>query len=203
LHSCKYSYSNHQAQIGKSIVMVSMRYASKMSCRENEEAAENESVPVPLSREEAQGLVESLGSLSIRAFMLKVLVWQVVAGCGVAMIFWLLSGALASGQAALYGSFCVVLPSVVLVRMLSRQVQPVGEGFAGYSVARLIVLEAVKIVLTLCLLVAAPLVFSSVEWVALVTGFAVTLKVYWVVAVAGLRGRGKAVGAVKITGING
>jgi ATP synthase protein I len=51
----------------------------------------------------------------------------------------------------------------------------------------LFVLEFAKILVTVSLLVAAPLVLASPDWIAIVVSFVLTLKVYWVVALIGLR----------------
>ena len=41
--------------------------------------------------------------------------------------------------------------------------------------------ELVKIVLTVAMLLAAPRLVSQLNWLALLAGFVVTMKVYWVV----------------------
>ena len=71
--------------------------------------------------------------------------------------------------------------------MVIKRVRPDVLKHSGGTLMRLVVLELVKIVVTVCLLLAAPLVLNSPQWVAIVIGFAVTLKVYWVVALMSLR----------------
>jgi ATP synthase protein I len=40
--------------------------------------------------------------------------------------------------------------------------------------------EAVKVVLTVALLFAAPALIVNLNWLALLAGFVVTMKVYWI-----------------------
>jgi ATP synthase protein I len=76
----------------------------------------------------------------------------------------------------------VVVPAVVFVRALSRQMRRTQPGSALMG---LMVWELVKIVLTVALLLAAPKVISDLSWLALVAGFVVTMKVYWLAMALG------------------
>ena len=76
----------------------------------------------------------------------------------------------------------VVVPAVVFVRALSRQMRRTQPGSALMG---LMVWELVKIVLTVALLLVAPKVISDLSWLALVAGFVVTMKVYWLAMALG------------------
>ncbi|CAM8655105.1 ATP synthase protein I [Comamonadaceae bacterium] len=83
------------------------------------------------------------------------------------------------GVSVLYGCLAVIVPSAVLARGLRKQVlvKDSGAAFLGF-----VVWEAVKVVLTVAMLLAAPKLVPGLNWLALVAGFVVTMKVYWVAA---------------------
>jgi ATP synthase protein I len=107
-----------------------------------------------------------------------VIVWQLVAGVVLAVLVALWAGK-SAGVSAVYGSLAVVFPAALMVRGLQRQravAQP-GAAMLGF-----VIWESVKVALTVALLLAAPKVVSPLNWLALVAGFVVTMKVYWVAA---------------------
>ncbi len=73
----------------------------------------------------------------------------------------------------------MIVPAMVLARGLRRQALLKDSGAAFLS---FVVWEVVKVVLTVALLLAAPKLVSALNWLALVVGFVVTMKVYWVAA---------------------
>jgi len=85
----------------------------------------------------------------------------------------------AAGMSAAYGACAVILPAMVLARGLRRQTRLQASGAAFLS---FVVWEVVKVVLTVALLLAAPRLVPALNWLALVAGFVVTMKVYWVAA---------------------
>ena len=143
--------------------------------------------PKPLTRSEADALSKKLGGMSLQAFLVKVLVWQVLAAATVFVLAWLVSSNVLVGYSALYGAMCVVLPSALVVRMVLRQSGANSTQRNLLGPVGLLVLEIVKVGITIALLCTAPFVLSSPDWIAVVVGFVVTLKMYWVVAFMGLR----------------
>ena len=141
----------------------------------------------PLNRQEADALKRKLGGVSLQNFLLNVLVWQVLVGAALTALVWFVSGRATVFYSALYGILCVVLPSALVVRTVLRRNKPDVLRRSGGVLAGLFVLEFAKILMTVSLLLAAPLVLASPDWIALVASFVVTLKVYWVVALIGLR----------------
>jgi len=85
----------------------------------------------------------------------------------------------AAGMSAAYGALAVIVPAMVLARGLRRQALLKDSGAAFLS---FVVWEVVKVVLTVALLLAAPKLVPVLNWLALVVGFVVTMKVYWVAA---------------------
>ncbi len=113
--------------------------------------------------------------------------WRVLAlqaGVGVVMA---LATAWVTGQFHLaasvaWGAVAVIIPAIVFVRALSRQMRRTQPGAA---LVGLFVWELVKVILTVALLLVAPRVISDLSWLALVASFVVTMKVYWLAMALG------------------
>jgi ATP synthase protein I len=125
-----------------------------------------------LTREQAQAL---------RAANPPVSPWRVVAvqgaaGLVTAVCAAAVTGDPASGWSALYGAAAVTLPSAVMAYGMSR---PVDGMSAGAGAARFVVWQVLKVLLTVALLVLAPWVVRPLEWLPLLAGLIVCLKVYW------------------------
>lgn len=106
--------------------------------------------------------------------------WQTVVVTLVAAATWWLVGP-AQAKSFGYGGFAVVLPAMLMVvglrgaLMKRLSVHPAGSliGFA--------LLEAVKLLLSVLLMLAAPQAVTNVSWLALLAGVVVALKVHWLV----------------------
>jgi ATP synthase protein I len=112
----------------------------------------------------------------------RVLALQVAVGALMAVLTGWVSGQFHLAASVAWGSVAVVIPAVVFVRALSRQMRRTQPGAA---LVGLFVWELVKIVLTVALLLVAPKVISDMSWFALVAGFVVTMKVYWLAMALG------------------
>ena len=132
----------------------------------------------PLSAQEAQIWRQH----NPQASPWRVLLLQVGVGALMALLTGLFTGKWALAASSAWGSVAVVVPAVVFVRALSRQMRRTQPGSALMG---LMVWELVKIVLTVALLLAAPKVISDLSWLALVAGFVVTMKVYWLAMALG------------------
>ena len=126
----------------------------------------------PLSQEEAQ---------KIRALNPPLSLWVVLAGQAgvgmlVAVLAWVLTGQARMGWSAGYGALAVVIPAALFARGLSRQ-KSATHGNA--ALVGFFVWEMVKIALTVAMLFAAPRLVEGLNWLALLAGFVVTMKVYW------------------------
>ncbi|TAG33178.1 MAG: ATP synthase subunit I [Polaromonas sp.] len=124
-----------------------------------------------LSRSEAQALREKTPLLPPSA----VLMVQIGCGLVAAAVAWLFTSRANVGWSALYGTAAVVVPSALFARGLSR----VSLDSPGAAVAGFFVWEAVKIVLTVAMLIAAPKLVVELSWLAMLAGFVVTMKAYW------------------------
>ncbi len=127
----------------------------------------------PLSAEEAQVLREQQPQVS----PWRVVAWQVTVGVLVALASWALTRSSAVAWSTAYGALAVVIPAALFARGLLRQR---GAVSAGSALAGFFVWEMVKIALTMAMLVAAPRLVLQLNWLALLAGFVVTMKVHWV-----------------------
>ena len=107
----------------------------------------------------------------------RIVVWQVIVGISVALAAWGFTGRSAAGWSAGFGALAVVIPAVLFARGLSSQFSSINAGTAWLG---FFIWEAVKIAVTVGLLFAAPRLVADLDWLALLIGLIVTLKVYWV-----------------------
>ncbi|PUE35007.1 ATP synthase subunit I [Limnohabitans sp. Jir72] len=132
----------------------------------------------PLTAEQAQAWRQQHPMAS----PLRVLSLQVLVGGLLAVLTGGFSGQFRLAASVAWGAVAVVIPAVVFVRALSRQMR---KQQPGSALAGLFVWELVKIVLTVALLLVAPKAISDLSWLALVAGFVVTMKVYWLAMALG------------------
>jgi ATP synthase protein I len=107
-----------------------------------------------------------------------VIVWQAGMAIGVALLAGMLAGRSAAWSAG-YGALAVLLPAALMVRGLQRQ-RHVAQ--AGAAMLGFVIWESVKIALTVAMLLLAPVLIESLNWLALVAGLIATMKVYWLAA---------------------
>ena len=127
----------------------------------------------PLSAQEAQALREAQPMVS----PWRIVGWQILVGLLVALATWGATKSMVAGWSAAYGALAVVIPAALFVRGLSRQQSAAN---AGSALTGFFVWEMVKILLTVAMLFAAPRLILNLNWLALLAGFVVTMKVYWV-----------------------
>jgi ATP synthase protein I len=112
----------------------------------------------------------------------RVLWLQAGVGTLVALLTAWVTGQAHLAASVAWGALAVVIPAIVFVRALSRQMRRIPSGSA---LVGLLVWELVKIILTVALLLVAPKVISDLNWFAFVAGFVVTMKVYWLAMALG------------------
>lgn len=137
-----------------------------------EEEDANPSDFTPLTAEQAQVLREQQPSTS----PWSIVGLQVVVGCLVALAAWGLTGKPVSGWSAAYGALAVVIPGVLFARGLMSQFASINAVTAGFG---FFVWEAIKIAVSVGMLFAAPRLVVGLDWLAMLIGLIVTLKVYW------------------------
>jgi len=93
-----------------------------------------------------------------------------------AMVAGILTGQGASAWSAFYGCLAVVIPGALFARGLRSQFSSISAVTAGFG---FFVWEAVKIGVSVAMLAAAPRLVADLDWLAMLIGLIVTLKVYW------------------------
>lgn len=126
----------------------------------------------PLTAEQAQALREQNPPLS----PWRVVAGQMVVGLLVALAAWGFTGRSAAAWSAGYGALAVIIPAVLFARGLMSQFSSINAATAGFG---FFVWEAVKIAASVGMLFAAPQLVADLDWLAMLIGLIVTLKVYW------------------------
>jgi ATP synthase protein I len=126
--------------------------------------------------DEAKALREKSPSVS----PWRVIGWQIIAGCVIALVAWLTSGEVVVAVSAGYGALTVILPAAVLARGIMSPTSSVNAVSAAMG---FMVWEMVKIGLSVAMFFAAPQLIPGLSWLALLVGVILTMKVYWVAAI--------------------
>ena len=131
-----------------------------------------ETNPVPWTKEMV---------LEFRKAEPPVSVWWVVltqVGVGLISVFvaWLLGANVASMASMGYGSFCVVLPSIVFARGMTSKWSSLNPGAA---VIGFFLWEFVKIAMTVVMLMMSQSLVDDLSWPMMMLGLIITMKVYW------------------------
>lgn len=126
--------------------------------------------------DEAQALRDKSPSVS----PWRVIGWQIIAGVVIALGAWLLSGEVVVAVSAGYGALTVILPAAVLARGIMSPMSSVNALSAAMG---FMVWEMVKIGLSVAMFLAAPQLIPGLNWLALLVGVILTMKVYWVAAI--------------------
>jgi ATP synthase protein I len=128
--------------------------------------------PVAWSKEKAEAWRESQKTVS--PWRLVIIQIAVVSVMTILVAVVLQNTSLAMSVA--YGGLCVVVPSAMFMHGVRvRQTENIQK-----RMLRFVVWELAKIVLTVVMLYSAPRVISELNWLALLAGFVVTIKLYWV-----------------------
>lgn len=125
-----------------------------------------------LTRQEAQKLREDNPSVSAWA----VLAGQLAVGILASGVAWILTGKPALGWSVLYGVLVVVIPAALFVRGLKSQFSSLNAATASFG---FFVWEAVKIAVSVAMMVAAPRLIPDLSWLGMIAGLVLTLKMYW------------------------
>lgn len=126
-----------------------------------------------LTKQEAQALRELQPPIS----PWRVIRLQVLVGIGVTMLAWLFTMKVSVAWSAAYGALAVIVPAMLFARGLMSQFSSINAMTAGFG---FFVWEAVKIGVSVAMLFAAPKLVLDLNWLAMLIGLIVTMKVYWV-----------------------
>lgn len=100
---------------------------------------------------------------------------QCVAGLVVAVMAWGVSGGVAAVSAA-YGAAAVIIPAALFARGVMSQFSSLNAATASFG---FFLWEAVKLAVSVAMIVMAPRLIVNLSWLALLAGLFVTLKMYW------------------------
>jgi len=126
----------------------------------------------PLTSQEAQALRERDPALS----PWWVVGLQCLAGVAVALVAWGVSGKASMAWSAGYGALAVIIPAALFARGLMSQFSSLNAATASFG---FFVWEAVKLAVSVAMIVLAPRLIADLSWLALMAGLFVTLKMYW------------------------
>ena len=126
----------------------------------------------PLTAAQAQALRESEPALS----PWRVVGIQCIAGFLVAMVAWGVVGQPIAGWSAAYGAIAVIIPAALFARGVMSRFSSMNAATANFG---FFVWQAAKIAMSVAMIAAAPKLFEDLNWLAMMAGLAVTLKMYW------------------------
>jgi ATP synthase protein I len=139
-----------------------------------QDTAAEEEAHTPLTAEQARQWRERHPQMPVS----RALAMQVVTGMVVVAVAWWLTGRAQVALSAAYGVLVGVLPAALAARGMARWAAP---GFPpGAALAGFLLWEAVKVILAVGMLIAAPKILGVPNWPALLIGLVLTIKVYWV-----------------------
>jgi ATP synthase protein I len=131
----------------------------------------------PLSFEQAQLVIQGLRKTSSLLSPWRLIGRQLLVGVVATVFAYIGFGGVPVALSVAYGALAVVLPASVFAWGLKRS----GGAKSPLLVSvGFFVWEAVKVGLTVALLFAAPALIANLNWLALLAGFVVTMKVYWI-----------------------
>lgn len=131
----------------------------------------------PLSFEQAQLVIQGLRKTASLLSPWRLIQWQLLVAVFATFVAYFGFDDKLIALSVVYGGMAVVLPASVFAWGLKRS-----EGAKSPLLAStgFFVWEAVKVGLTVALLFAAPALIVNLNWLALLAGFVVTMKVYWI-----------------------
>jgi ATP synthase protein I len=101
---------------------------------------------------------------------------QAAVGAGVALLAVLLTGRQEMLWSALYGAATVVVPGALMARGMTS---PLSRVSLGGSAVSFMLWEAVKIAVSIAMLMLAPRLVQPLSWPALLAALVLCMQVYW------------------------
>jgi ATP synthase protein I len=113
----------------------------------------------------------------------RLVLLQAMAGAAMSLLAWGISGRHAAWSAA-YGALAVVLPAAVMARGITGRLASVNAASAALG---FLVWEAVKIMLSVAMLLVAGRLIDGLSWPALLVAMIITMKIHWLAIGLGRR----------------
>jgi ATP synthase protein I len=134
-------------------------------------------LPERLTAQQAQELRVRLSKSGSVLSPWQIIVGQLLAGAVFAALAWLVTGKSSVAVSIAYGALAVVIPAAVFARGLMSQFSSLNALTAGFG---FFVWEMIKIVATVVLIAIAPKLVADLDWLAMLIGLIVTMKVVFV-----------------------
>lgn len=129
-----------------------------------------------LTREEAQRWRSGQPVFSVW----RLVGMQSLVGLAAGMLSWLFAQSALVALSVLYGAASVVIPTALMAYGLtSGALSRLTSGFAQAAFAGFLLWEGVKVLLVVAMLWLAPTMIPGLNWLGLLVGLVVVLKVYW------------------------
>lgn len=141
------------------------------------DSAKVEALPERLTAQQAQALREKFGNEGSVISPWQIIVGQLIAGSTFAVLAWFITGKTSVAVSVAYGALAVVIPAAVFARGLMSQFSSLNAMTAGFG---FFVWEMIKIVATVVLIAIAPKLVADLDWLAMLIGLIVTMKVVFV-----------------------
>jgi ATP synthase protein I len=139
--------------------------------------AQTEALPERLTASQAQALRVKFGKAGSLISPWQIIVGQLLAGAVFAVLAWFVTGKASVAVSVAYGALAVVIPAAVFARGLMSQFSSLNALTAGFG---FFVWEMIKIVATVVLIAIAPKLVADLDWLAMLIGLIVTMKVVFV-----------------------
>ena len=141
------------------------------------DSAKVEPLPERLTEQQAHELREKFGKAGSVISPWQILVGQLIAGLVFAVLAWFITGKTSVAASVAYGALAVVIPAAVFARGLMSKFSSLNALTAGFG---FFVWEMIKIVATVVLIAIAPKLVADLDWLAMLIGLIVTMKVVFV-----------------------
>jgi ATP synthase protein I len=142
-----------------------------------DDEAQVDELPRRLTADEAQALRVRLSKTGSVLSPWQIIAGQLLAGIVLAVLAWLVTGKSSVAVSIAYGALAVVIPAAVFARGLMSQFSSLNALTAGFG---FFVWEMIKIVATVVLIAIAPKLVADLDWLAMLIGLIVTMKVVFV-----------------------
>ena len=134
-------------------------------------------LPERLTASQAQAFRVKFGKAGSLISPWQIIVGQLLTGAVFAGLAWLVTGKSSLAVSVAYGALAVVIPAAVFARGLMSQFSSLNALTAGFG---FFVWEMIKIVATVVLIALAPKLVADLDWLAMLIGLIVTMKVVFV-----------------------
>jgi ATP synthase protein I len=138
---------------------------------------EPEREPERLTASQAQELRVRLSKSGSVLSPWQIILGQSLAGAVMAVLAWLVTGKSSVAVSIAYGAVAVVVPAALFARGLMSRFSSLNALTAGFG---FFVWEMIKIVATVVLIAIAPKLVADLDWLAMLIGLIVTMKVVFV-----------------------